>query len=380
MLKKLALSCMAVLALAAAKPAMAQIETSAKQAIIVDVNTGAVLLDKNADEKMPTSSMSKIMTIYMVFEDIKRGNIKLDDTLLVSEKAWRMQGSKMFIKVGDRVPVESLIQGVIIQSGNDASVALAEGLGGTEDAFVDAMNARAKELGMNNSHFMNASGWPVDNHYSTARDLALLAYRVMTDFPEYYHYFSEPDYTYNKIHQKNRDPLIGRVQGADGLKTGHTEIGGYGLMGSAMRDGRRVIVVLNGLASEKDRAEEGARLTEWALRNFDEQTVAKKDEPVGQADVWLGKQDKVPLVLNEDVKVLVSRADRNEVKLTPVIDKQVEAPVSKGDQIGTLRIEQPGQPVIEKPMFAAASVERMGVFGRTQAYVEKFWADHTQHD
>ena len=221
--------------------AAAQVETKAREAIIVDANTGVVLLDKEADAQMPTSSMSKVMTIYMLFEDLKAGRVKLEDTFLVSEKAWRMGGSKMFIKVGDRVKVEDLIRGIIIQSGNDATIAVAEGLAGSEEAFAQAMTARAKELGMTKSHFVNASGWPDPEHYSTPRDLALLAYRIIHDFPEYYHYFAEKEFTYNKIRQPNRLPILTAVNGADGLKTGHAEEAGYGLIASAKRDDRRVI-------------------------------------------------------------------------------------------------------------------------------------------
>lgn len=242
-----------MMAMLAAYPAKAEpMTTIATQAIIVDASTGTILLDKGANDRMPTSSMSKTMTIYMVFDALKEGRLKLDDEFLVSEKAWRMEGSEMFIKVGDKVKIEDLIRGVVVQSGNDAAVALAEGLAGSEEAFAEAMNARAKDLGMTGSHFVNASGWPHPDHYSTPRDLALLAYRIIHDFPEYYHYFSEKEFTYNNIRQQNRDPLLGKLPGADGLKTGHTEVAGYGLIGSAKRGDRRLILVVNGLKSQQD--------------------------------------------------------------------------------------------------------------------------------
>lgn len=351
-------------------PAQAQTDTTAKQAIIVDANSGAVLLEKEANTRMPTSSMSKTMTIYMVFEALKTGHIKLEDEVLVSEKAWRMQGSKMFIKVGDKVKVEDLIRGILIQSGNDATIALAEGVAGSEEAFVETMNKRAQDLGMKDSHFMNASGWPDPEHYSTARDLALLAYRLINDFPEYYHYFSEKEFTYNNIHQMNRDPLLGRVAGADGLKTGHTEVGGYGLMGSAIRDGRRVIMVVNGMGSEKERQEEGIRLIEWAFRNFELKTIAKKDEAMETAKVWMGEQSEVPMLAEKDIQVLLPRASRSDLKVSATYLSPLPAPIKKGDEVGTLKVEVPGQPATETKLLAGADVARKGLFGRLKTRVE----------
>lgn len=361
-LAAVALFCFTTLAV----PAQAQIETNAKQAIIVDAQTGIVLFEKNAGERMPTSSMSKVMTVYMLFEDLKRGRIKLDDTILVSEKAWRMGGSKMFIRVGERVKVEDLVRGIVIQSGNDATVAVAEGLAGSEEAFAEAMTARAKEIGMKDTNLKNASGWPDPDHYSTARDLALLAYRITHDFPEYYHYFGEKEFTYNKIRQQNRDPLLGRVAGADGLKTGHTEIAGYGLMGSAIRDGRRVVMVVNGLGSEKERVEEGVRLLEWAFRNFEKQTLVQQGQFVDTAKVWLGKQADVPLVTAENVDVLLPRARRNDVRMFVTYDGPLHAPVKKGAEVGKLRIEIPQQAPIEVALHAGADVARMGIWGRVK--------------
>lgn len=365
--KKILIAAMAMLLVfATAAPASAQIDTKAKQAIIVDANTGVILLDKSSDEHMPTSSMSKVMTVYMLFEDLKRGRVKLDDTFLVSEKAWRMEGSKMFIKVGDRVKVEDLVRGIAIQSGNDAAVAVAEGLAGTEEAFAAAMTTRAQELGMKNSNFKNASGWPDPDHYSTARDLSLLAYRIIHDFPEYYHYFAEKEFTFNKIRQPNRDPLLGKVNGADGLKTGHTDIAGYGLIGSALRDGRRVILVLNGLDSVSERKEESIRLMEWAFRNFEAKKLVLKDEAVDNAKVWLGKQAVVPLVAASDLTILLPRARRGDVKMTVTYDGPLYAPVAKGAEVGKLRVEVPDQQPVEVTLLAGAAVPRLGAFGRAK--------------
>lgn len=351
-------------------PALAQIETLAKQAIIVDANTGTVLLDKKSGDRMPTASMSKTMTAYMVFDALKTGHIKLDDEFTISEKAWKMQGSKMFVMVGSKVKVEDLLRGILIQSGNDATVAMAEGIAGSEEAFADAMNKRAQELGMTGSHFVNASGWPDPEHYSTPRDLSILAYRIITDFPEYYKYFSEREFTYNNIKQQNRDPLLGRVAGADGLKTGHTEEAGYGLIGSAIRNGRRVILVVSGLGSEKERQEESVALMEWAFRNFETKMLVKKDEEIQKAKVWLGLEAEVPLVAEKDVEVLLPRANRDSMKMTASYDAPLKAPVKKGDTVGNLRIEIPGQAPAEIKLLAGADVAQKGIFGRAKSRIE----------
>jgi D-alanyl-D-alanine carboxypeptidase (penicillin-binding protein 5/6) len=358
----------AMLLLSGAAPApAASIDTAATRAILLDVDTGTVLLNKNADEKMPTSSMSKTMTLYVVFEALKQGQIKLTDELTVSEKAWKMEGSKMFIKVGSKVKVEDLIRGVAIQSGNDATVVLAEGLAGSEDAFVERMNAKAQELGMTNSHFMNASGWPVPEHYSTARDLSILARHLLSDFPEYYHYFGEKDFTYNNIHQPNRDPLLGKVAGADGIKTGHTDIAGYGLIGSAMQNGRRLLLVINGLPSEKARAEEGARLMEWGFRNFESKSILKKGEIVDQAKVWLGHDEQVPLVAEKDLTLVVPIAKRADMKMTVTYKGPIEAPVKQGMPVGKLMITVPDQDPVEVNLLSGNDVKRLGLFGRAAA-------------
>lgn len=341
-------------------------DTIAAQAILVDAATGTVLLDKNANARMPTSSMSKTMTIYMVFDALKRGTLKLGDTVTISEKAWRMGGSKMFIEVGKDVKVEDLIRGVVIQSGNDASVALAEALGGSEDAFAAAMTRHAHDMGMVDSNFVNASGWPAENHYSTARDLALLAYRLIYNFPEYYHYFAEREFTYNKIRQANRDPLLGRVPGADGLKTGHTEVAGYGLIGSALRDGRRLILVVNGLKSETERRDESVRLLEWGFRNFENRTLVSKGEPIDRADVWLGTRPDVALAASEDINVVLPVGGRADIVMRMRYDGPVHAPVTKGDPVAKLFIEIPGQKPIETSLVAAEDVPRDGWFGRAR--------------
>lgn len=341
--------------------------TIAKQVIMIDHDTGTVLFEKAADEKMPTSSMSKVMTMYVVFQAIKDGRLTLDTTLPVSEKAWRMGGSKMFVEVGNQVKVEDLIRGVVVQSGNDATIVLAEGLAGSEEAFAEALNAKAKELGMNGSHFMNASGWPDPEHYSTARDLATLAARTIEDFPDHYAYYGETEFTYNNIRQPNRNPLLYRNVGADGIKTGHTEAGGYGLMASGTREGRRVILVINGLPDEKARAEESARLLEWGLKAFINVDLYKAGDTVDKAQVVMGKVAEVPLAIERDLAVTVPFAVKNDLKVQVQYDAPLQAPLQKGQKVGTLKVEVPRAPALEVPLVVAENVEPLGFFAGTVA-------------
>ncbi|TNE30304.1 MAG: D-alanyl-D-alanine carboxypeptidase [Alphaproteobacteria bacterium] len=343
--------------------------TKAEEAIIIDHETGTVLLEKNADQRMPTSSMSKTMTIYLVFQALKEGRLKLDDKMAVSEKAWRKGGSKMFVKVGDHVKVEDLIRGVVIQSGNDATIVLAEGISGNEDVFAESLTQQAQAMGMSNSHFVNASGWPDPDHYSTARDLAILARHLLTDFPEYYHYFGEKSFKYNDIDQPNRNPLLFRNIGADGIKTGHTEDAGFGLMGSAVRNGRRLVVVVNGLKSEAERADESARLLEWAFRSFENRTLIKAGETVEEAPVWLGAKKIVPLVTEKDVYVTIPvlQSERDKLNVTLSYEAPLAAPIAKGDAVGMLKVEVAGLESHEFKLVAGEAVAELGLFARTLA-------------
>ncbi|MFP4313539.1 MAG: D-alanyl-D-alanine carboxypeptidase family protein [Alphaproteobacteria bacterium] len=334
-----------------------------------------ILFEKNADEKMPTSSMSKVMTMYMVFDALKNGSLNLDDTLLVSEKAWRKGGSKMFVEVNKRVKVEDLIRGVIIQSGNDATIVLAEGLAGTELAFAKAATEKAHELGMKNSNFVNASGWPDPQHYSTARDLAILGKAIISNFPEHYDYYSETEFTYSEITQKNRNPLLYRDMGADGIKTGHTEAGGYGLIGSGTHDGRRVVIVVNGLDSEQSRAQEGAKLLEWGLRGFENKTLLKSGQNVGMAEVAFGKKESVPLQVQGDVIMTLQRIGGEDVKMEAVYTGPLKAPVRKGDVIGSLKVHVPtSKQVMEYPLLAGEDIAPLGFFSGTIAKAKQYLA------
>ncbi|MEI8394922.1 MAG: D-alanyl-D-alanine carboxypeptidase family protein [Rhodospirillaceae bacterium] len=345
----------------------ATIDTMARQVILVDATTNTVLFEKLADQHMPTSSMSKVMTMYMVFDALRAGRLSLDDTLQVSERAWRMQGSKMFVELGARIKVEDLIRGVIIQSGNDASIVLAEALAGSEDAFGREMTKRARELGMKESSFMNATGWPAENHYSTCRDLSILAKSLIDVYPEYYHFYSERDFTYHGIKQGNRNPLLYRNMGVDGMKTGHTEIAGYGLIASALRDGRRLILVVNGLPNMQARADEPARLLEWGFREFNVYNLLKPGEAVDELPVWLGQGASVPVVTGDGLKVTLAQEERRGLKVTMQAQVPLPAPVVKGQPVGKLVITAPGFITREVPLVAGGSVERLGFFGRLAA-------------
>ena len=362
-------------AAAASLPALgpavgAAIETQAEEAFLVDFETGAVLLNKNADARMPPSSMSKLMTAYMVFERLRDGSLSLDDKLTVSEKAWRKGGSKMFVEVGNQVRVEDLLRGVIIQSGNDACIVLAEGLAGSEEAFAQQMTAKAQEIGLSNSNFVNSTGWPDDNHYVTARDLATLAKRVIVDHPDSYHYYSEKEFTWNGIRQGNRNPLLYKNIGADGLKTGHTEAAGYGLTASAVQNGRRLILVVNGLPSVKARSDESERLLSWGFREFNNYALFKAGDTVDDAPVWLGAEDTVPLVVADDLTVTLPRSDRNGMQVQVVYDSPIPAPIPAGQEIAKLRVSWPGGVPVEVPLQAGEDVEQLGPFGRIAASIK----------
>jgi D-alanyl-D-alanine carboxypeptidase (penicillin-binding protein 5/6) len=347
------------------------IDTVARQAILIDLSTDTVLFEKNADLRMAPSSMSKIMTMYMVFERIKQGKLKLDDKLPVSQRAWRMQGSKMFVELNNAIKVEDLIRGVIIQSGNDACIVLAEGLAGSEEAFAEQMNKRAKELGLIASNFTNSTGWPDDRHYMTARDLALLANRLLKDFPEYYKYYSEREFTYHGIKQGNRNPLLYRNVGADGIKTGHTEAAGYGLTGTIERNGRRLLVVLNGLPTMQSRADEAARVLEFGFREFSFVNMFRPGDVVDQVPVWLGVQQTVPVTVPAAAGLTLGRGQQAGMQVRVMMDGPTPAPVVKGAPIGRLVVSAPGLQPREFPLVAAADVERLGIFGRMATTVRQ---------
>ena len=355
------------LALFGMPAAAAEFETAALHALLVDFETGAVLLEKDADVPMPPASMSKLMTTYMVFYALKHNDLKLDDKFTVSKKAWKMGGSKMFVEVNKDVRVEDLLLGVIVQSGNDACIVLAEGLSGSEEAFAEEMNAMAKKIGLEDSFFKNASGWPDPEHMMTARDLATLSQRLIVEFPIYYRYFKIKEYTFNKIRQGNRNPLLYKNLGADGLKTGHTEASGYGIVASAVRGGRRLILVVNGLNSVNKRSRESARLLGWGFRHFKNYKLLGAGEVVADGITWLGRSETVPLLLEQALTVTLPRKSRKEMKVTVVYDGPIPTPIKKGARVAKLRVEAPNMEPIERPLVAGADVARLGVAGRLWA-------------
>ncbi|MEQ8750468.1 MAG: D-alanyl-D-alanine carboxypeptidase family protein [Amphiplicatus sp.] len=339
------------------------ITTPAEYAIIMDHGTGAVLYEKNADAPTAPASMSKLMTVAIVFEKLKSGELNLDDEFQVSEKAWRMAGSKMWVRVDTKIKLHDLLRGVIVQSGNDACIVIAENIAGTEEAFADLMTRKAREWGMNDSTFANATGWPDPGQMMSMRDLALLSRKMISQYPEYYKMFAEREFTWEKIRQPNRNPLFDTFDGSDGLKTGHTEESGYGLVGSAVQNGARRIVVVNGLGSEKERAQESARLMRIAFNDFIDKTLYKPGDIVGDALVFKGSAPSAPLIVREPVTMILHRRAADSVKATVVYEGPVPAPVSENQQIGYLRIETDGD-MREFPLFAGKAVKEVGFLGK----------------
>ncbi|MDX2224511.1 MAG: D-alanyl-D-alanine carboxypeptidase family protein [Rhodospirillaceae bacterium] len=354
-------------------PAAVTVDIAAREYLLIDVQTGAELASKNADERMPPSSMSKLMTAYMVFDALKSGRLSLDDEMAVSENAWKLGGaasggSTMFLNPNDRVKVEDLLRGMIIQSGNDACIVLAENLSGSEDAFAEAMNAKARELGMTGSNFMNATGLPHPDHHMTARDLATLARHIITDFPEYYSLYSETSFTYNGITQGNRNPLLYNVgSGADGLKTGHTDAAGYGLTASAVRNGRRLILVANGMDSIKSRDAETSKLMDWGFREFVNRSLFKAGDKVADAEVWLGDTASVSLIIPTDLVVTLPRGAAQSIVVKAVYEGPLAAPVDKGAAVGKVVVAANDVALIEVGLVAGEAVDRLGFVGRLKA-------------
>lgn len=347
------------------RQAEAAFDTAARAAVIMDHRTGEILFAKRADEALPPASMSKLMTAFIVFEELKAGRLKMDDALPVSEKAWRTGGSKMFVKVGDRVKVSDLLRGMIVQSGNDACVVFAEALSGSEAAFAERMTRRAKEIGLTASSFRNATGLDEAGHLMSVHDLAVLAHLIIRDFPEQYKIYGEKNFTYAGIKQDNRNPLLqADVPGVDGVKTGHTDDSGYGLVVSAHRDGRRIIAVLQGLTNLRQRRTESELLLEYGFREFSEYQLFKPGETVVAAPVWLGAVATVPLVPAEVAAVTMRREQRKDLQVRAVYDAPIPAPVTKGQAIGRLEITVPGQPVRSVPLLAGADVATAGMLGR----------------
>ena len=376
-----ALAAMPVLMSAA--PARAEIETSAEHAMLMDAGTGQILWQKDGLVAMPPASMSKLMTLELLFQRLKDGRIKLTDTLPVSERAWRTQGSKMFVELGARIPVEDLIRGIVIQSGNDACIVVAEGLSGTVEGFVDNMNKRAKELGLQQSHFVNPDGLPdPDGQLMSALDLARLARHLIRDYPNYYHYFSETSFMWHGIKQPNRDLVLGDLPGADGLKTGHTDAAGYGITISAKRGNQRLILVLNGLRYPQyhndyfpniKRAEEAGRVMDMAFREFRSYPVLATNQVIGNIMVTGGNMPDVPVTAAQALNVTMQVDSHSGMKTALRADPGLAAPIHVGQKVGLLVISAPDFPGLNVPVYATQAVAEQGILGKMFQSVQHLW-------
>jgi serine-type D-Ala-D-Ala carboxypeptidase (penicillin-binding protein 5/6) len=346
----------------ALKPAPPVIAASSY--ILQDFNSGKVLAENNADAKLAPASLTKILTVYVAFKEIKNGRLHLDDLATISEAAWKTGGSKMFVKVNDKVKVEDLLKGIIIQSGNDASVAIAEHIAGNEASFAELMNQHAAQLGMTNSHFENSDGLPSDGHYTTARDLTKLTTALIKNFPEFYPWFSQKEFTYNKITQHNRNLLLGRDNSVDGVKTGHTEEAGYCLVASALRNGMRLISVVMGTESETARANENQNLLNYGFRFFESHRLYEGKKPIDEVRIYKGATDKLQLGLAEDfyVTTLVNAFKDLKTSVTP--NKLIVAPIKAGDKVGTISVALKNEVIVSRDLVALNTVEKGGIFRR----------------
>ena len=348
------------------------IETKASYVLLLDAETGVALFEKNADARMSPASMSKLMTVLMAFEALESGAITADEEFFVSDDVWRRGGagsggSTMFLKARSRVSVLDLLRGVIIQSGNDACIALAEGLAGSEPAFAELMTERAQELGMSRSRFINSTGLPDPDHKTTPRDLAILARHLINNHADYYRLFSERDFTWNNIRQTNRNPLLYANIGADGLKTGHTEESGYGLVASAEQNGRRLILVINGLNSKRERAREARKLMTFGFRNFQRDLLVEAGQKVTELPVWHGDEGTVKVTTKQRFDIVTPRSGRRKMVATVTYENPVLAPIKTGDRLGKLRVTLPGLVPQEVDLVAAEDIDKGNVIGRAIA-------------
>ena len=355
-----------------------EIDINAREYILVDFLTEHVLAAKNENQRMPPSSMSKLMTTYMVFDALKSGRLSLDDELEVSVNAWRRGGaasggSTMFLEPGSSVKVEDLLRGVIIQSGNDACIVFAEGLSGTEGSFAEAMNAKSKMIGLTNSNFTNSTGLPDPQHYMTAHDLAILSKRLILDFPEFYELYSETSFTYNGITQGNRNPLLYRVgSGADGLKTGYTSNAGYGLTATSIRNGRRLIMVANGMDNIRVRDQDSIKILDWGFRESLNKTLFNAGDIVTNIEMWLGESTTVPVAVQEDVIITIPRSLVQNLDVKVVYDGPIPAPITKGEAIATLEVRFGKGDLLTLPLHSTTKADRLGFFGRLLAAATYF--------
>lgn len=347
--------------------------------VLLDFNSGDLLVESNPDMRVEPASITKVMTSYVVFTEVANGNVKLEDKVNISEAAWRTGGSRMFIEPGMEVTVEQLIKGMVIQSGNDASVALAEHLAGTEDAFAGLMNHYAAQLGMTNSHFMNSTGLPMEDHYTTARDVALLSVALIADFPEFYHWYSEKEYSFNNIRQHNRNNLLWRDPAVDGLKTGHTEAAGYCLAASAKRDGMRLISVVLGSSSETARVSESQSLLNYGFRFFETVQLYKAGQELAQGRVWKGETEQIRLGISDDLFVTIPRGRYDDLDAHVEMRPELIAPINEGEMVGEISIRLEDGEVANRGLVALESIPEAGFFGRAwdgvNMWIDSFFGD-----
>ena len=348
-----------------AMPTPAAPTLGANSYILMDFNSGDVLVESNPDMRVEPASITKVMTSYVVFTELKAGNIKLEDLVNVSEIAWRTGGSRMFIEPLMEVTVEQLIKGMVIQSGNDASVALAEHLAGSEDAFAGLMNHYAQQLGMTNSHFMNATGLPHEEHYTTARDVALLSVALIDHFPEYYPWYSEKEYSFNNIRQHNRNNLLWRDPAVDGLKTGHTQAAGYCLASSAKRDGMRLVSVVLGSSSESSRVSESQTLLNYGFRFFETVQLYKAGQELAQGKVWKGEGEQIRLGIQDELFVTIPRGRYDDLDAQVEMRPELIAPIAEGEEVGQISIRLEDDEIASRGLVALESINEAGFFGRT---------------
>lgn len=337
---------------------------AAKSYLLMDYDSGYLIAEQNVDAQVEPASLTKMMTIYVADQAIKEGRIKETDLVKISEKAWKTDGSRMFLDVNSEVPIAELMKGIIIQSGNDASVALAEHIAGSESAFADLMNFCAQQLGMTKTHFMNATGLPDPNHYTTARDMAILGKAVIRDFPKTYALYAEKEFTYKNIHQTNRNRLLWRNQFVDGIKTGHTESAGFCLVGSAKKGSTRFISVVMGTENDKVRTEESDKLLSYGLHFYESRKLYSGATPLKQARIWMGKDKEIPVGLANDVYVTIGQGQYAKLKATIEVNKNIKAPATIGTELGTLIVELDNKILVKHPIVALQTVEAAGIFGR----------------
>jgi len=369
----LALFSSLLVAVAQAAPVPSPPKLAAKSFLLIDFNSGRILAEKKINKKIEPASITKLMTAYVVYKEIDAGRLSLDEDVIISKKAWKMKGSKMFIEVGKKITVSDLLKGLIIQSGNDATVALAEHIAGSESTFADYMNQHAQELGMTNTNFVNATGWPNKNHVTTAADLAKLASAVIREFPEHYEWYKQKEFTFNGIKQYNRNKLLWRDKSVDGFKTGHTESAGYCLVASAKREDMRLISIVLGTKSEKARENVSQSLLSYGFRFYESNKLYGAGESLKAARVWMGATENISLGLTDDLFVTIPRGQYKKLDSIININEAIEAPIQKGQQLGSVSIKLEGKEIISHPLIALQSVEQGSLWQRGKDHIIKLF-------